>query len=73
MKLSIRWKILFFIVVPIVTIYTSIMIFNILTMRQWALVNVEERMTELAHSYAQRFDGQFHLKCVLSHEQMQRY
>jgi PAS domain S-box-containing protein len=58
MKLPIRWKILLFVIVPILVIYTSIMAFNILTMRQWALVNVEQRMTELTNSYAHRFDSQ---------------
>ena len=33
------------------------MAFNILTMRQWALANVEERMTELTNNYAHRFDS----------------
>ncbi len=62
MKLSIRWKILLFVVIPIVAIYTVIMAINIFTMRQWALTNVEERMTELADNYAHNFDS--HLREV---------
>lgn len=47
MKLSIRWKILLFIIVPIVGIYLSVMTFNIFKMRQWTTNNMEQRMTEL--------------------------
>lgn len=57
MRLSIHWKILFFVIIPIVLMYTSIMAFNILTMRQWAMSNAETRMTELANNYAHRFDA----------------
>jgi len=55
--MSIRWKIVLFIIMPIIGVYLSIMIFNIFKMRQWTITNVEQRMTELASSYADRFDS----------------
>ncbi len=57
MKLSIRWKIILIIILPIVGIYLSVMIFNMLRMQQWTTNNVEQRMRELTSSYVNRFAG----------------
>ena len=57
MKLSIRWKILLFIIGPIVGIYLAVMTFNILKMRQWTTNNIEQRMTELVGSYTNCFES----------------
>ena len=57
MKLSVRHKIILFLLMPIVGIYSSIMAFNIFKMRQWTIITLENRMTELANSYANRFDS----------------
>ncbi len=56
MKLSIRFKIISFIILPFVVISLAIMVFNIGRMQELTTANVEQRMAELATSYATRFD-----------------
>ncbi len=66
MNLSIRWKIILFIISPIVGIYLSVMIFNISKMQQWTTNTVEKRMIELTRNYAKRFNGHLREAAVIA-------
>ncbi len=54
--MSIRWKIILSILVPMLVIYIAIIAFNIYRMQRQAVMNTERRMSELASNYASRFD-----------------
>ena len=57
MRLSIRWKVVLFAVVPVATISSALMLLNVLTLRQWTAASVEGWMTEMARNHADRLDG----------------
>ena len=58
MKLSIRWKIILFIILPVVIIYSGFMIYHIVQMRRWAVNNFERQILDMAREHAGRFDGE---------------
>ena len=58
MKFSIRWKIILFTILPIVTVYSAFTIFNIIKMQKWAKQKQEQEIVHLATDYANRLDSQ---------------
>ncbi len=57
MSLSLRWKIVLLMVVPVIAICSAFMVFNMLRVHRWTTVSVEQRMTELTQSDALRFSS----------------
>lgn len=57
MRLTIRRKMMLFILVPIGFIYFVLMGYDIYTLKKWVTMEIEDRMVELALSYADQFDG----------------
>ena len=57
MRFPIRRKMMLFILIPIGLIYFLFMAFDVYTMEKWVVVELEERMVELASGYADQFDG----------------
>ncbi|UCE60217.1 MAG: PAS domain S-box protein [Phycisphaerales bacterium] len=57
MKLTLRWKILLFTIVPIVGIHLSAMVFNMVRMKRWTTNSMEQRMSELAGHYVHHIDS----------------
>ena len=57
MRLTIRRKIVLFVIIPLVGLYAVFAILNAVKMRQQTTANVENRLRELALSHAERFDS----------------
>ncbi|MBU4316327.1 MAG: PAS domain S-box protein [Proteobacteria bacterium] len=57
MKISIRWKIILLIILPVVAIYSASILYHIFWMRNWAENQLEQQMVDLAEDYADRFDS----------------
>ena len=58
MTLSIRWKIIVFVILPIVAVYSALMIFNIIKTQKWVTANQETQIKGMAEDYAHRLDGE---------------
>ncbi|MCP4676938.1 MAG: PAS domain-containing protein [Deltaproteobacteria bacterium] len=57
MRLSIRSKVVLFVILPIVGIYMTVVALNIAQTHRWTISNVERSMTALAAGYADHFNG----------------
>lgn len=58
-NLSLRGKLILFVIIPIIIIYALLLSFNIIKMQQWAVNNIKQQMSKLTQGYAYKFDCQF--------------
>ena len=58
MNISIRWKIILFIILPVVAVYSLFTIFSIVKMKQWAVTSMEHRVMGMARDFANRLDSE---------------
>ena len=59
MKISIRWKLILSISVPLLIIYVAILVFDYVQLRDAAYADMQERVMQLASYQAERFDARF--------------